>query len=743
MTNTVTRAAITALVMVILALGSSAAQDATLIQHASGAEGLVQQVCDLIYQGQFLRAERLIQASPANLTASARVRELQEMISRYNAIQQERLLGRESAFGEQLAELKELAEQDANGIPAQVKLDPGADPNDPNEVDFITEVLSVVAKASEFANDEQRLRLFEDVFVKEIIQRALDRASQYEAEGKWLEAYSECHAWLKTIDPNNEGYRDYADTLWDKVVISSGFEDSPCETSEERYEGVRKEIYQRVIARLEHNYVAGIDYAEMATLGLKRAKLLAEVMTLRPQDVNDTLSYERPERGELNAWLAAVDALLAEVKRSPTGLTMRQFLQYFDQVLALNQTTAAMPETILISQFSEATLSALDPHTAIIWPRQVEDFNKAMTNEFTGVGIEISKEKGQLTVASLLLDTPAYRSGLDAGDVIEAVNGVPTKDMSLHCAVKKITGPKGTQVMLTVRNMDTDQLKEVTITRDKIVVPTIRGWLRHESGRWEHMLDAAERIAYVRLTSFSGDTADDLEDVLRSIEGDGLNGLIIDLRANAGGLLSSAVAVANKFIRQGLIVSTQPQYGGKPEYSWAHDKDTHPDYPIAVLVNAASASASEIVSGALADEKYERAVLVGNRTHGKGSVQVIVSDPVFRAHLKYTMAYYHLPSGQRVNSREARKKLGLKDWGVAPDVPIRLRSDELRQLWDIQRDNAVLVQARHERSGNAVVKHTIQDILKADPQLAVALLVVRTKQIEAATPIVAMHQAAH
>jgi carboxyl-terminal processing protease len=744
MKNTIRCVVVSALVTAVLSTWCSAAgdpgrTDSALIRARSGGAGLVKQVCDLIYQGQFSRAKRLIEASASRLSQSDRLRALAGIIAQYDAIQEDRSLTRKDAFNEQLDELKALGINHADESLVRIVANDTLDPNDPNEGDIITESLSVIARASEFADDKQRNALFDDAYVKEIVHRAIDRAAQYEADGKWLEAYSECHAWLKAIDPNNQGYEEHADALWDKIVISSSFEDSPCETSQERYQGVRKEIFQRVIRTLGGNYVAGIDYAEMATLALERCKLLAEVMAVRPQDANDMVNYERPEPDELTAWGATMDTLLAEVKRSPTGLNIKQFLQYFDRVLALNQTTVTLPEAILIAQFSEATLSGLDPHTAIIWPRQVEDFNKAMTNEFTGVGIEISKEKGLLTVASLLLDTPAYRSGLDAGDVIEAVNGVLTKDMSLHCAVKKITGPKGTEVNLTIRNADTDQLKEVTITRDRIVVPTIRGWLRHESGEWEHLVDEKERIAYVRLTSFSGETADDFEDVLRSIEGDGLNGLIVDLRANAGGLLSSAVAITNKFIRRGLIVSTQPQYGSQPEYSWAEAKDTHPDYPMVVLVNSASASASEIVSGALADDKYERAVLVGNRTHGKGSVQVIVSDPVYGAHLKYTMAYYHLPSGQRVNSQEAREKLGLTDWGVAPDVPIRLRSDELKALWDIQRDNAVLVQAKHVKSDSAVEKHTIQEILKADPQLAVALLVVRTKQIEAAAPVVAMH----
>ncbi|MCP4450778.1 MAG: S41 family peptidase, partial [Planctomycetes bacterium] len=337
-----------------------------------------------------------------------------------------------------------------------------------------------------------------------------------------------------------------------------------------------------------------------------------------------------------------------------------------------------------------------------------------------------------LTVASLLLDTPAYKAGLDAGDVIEMVDGLATKDMSLNCAVKKITGPKGTDVKLGIRRAKDGVLEDMVITRDRIIVPTVRGWLRQESGNWLHMIDPDRAIGYLRITSFSDETAEDFETALYDLEKQGLNGLILDLRSNSGGLLKSAVSIVDMFVKKGLIVRTQPgPMGGMPDYKMAHAKGTHPDYPMVVLVDEISASASEIVSGALADDKYERAVLVGKRTHGKGSVQVIVSDQKYMSQLKYTMAYYHLPSGQRVNSRSDMEKAGRKDWGVTPDVNIVLRSDELRKLIEIQRDNAVLVQAKHSTEDETIQKHSAEDVIKADAQLAVGILVIRTKQIEA------------
>jgi carboxyl-terminal processing protease len=195
--------------------------------------------------------------------------------------------------------------------------------------------------------------------------------------------------------------------------------------------------------------------------------------------------------------------------------------------------------------------------------------------------------------------------------------------------------------------------------------------------------------------------------------------------------LESAVDVADKFLSGGLIVKTQPGpgFGRWPSYSTAHKSKTHPDYPLVILINSSSASASEIVAGALADKQHNRATLVGTRTHGKGSVQGITHYPGEGSQLKYTMAYYHLPSGQRVESQDAMKKQGRTDWGVGPDVEVELRSDELREMADVQKDNDVLVQAGRNGNGAKLKKHTIEETLASDPQLAVGLLVAKSKLV--------------
>ena len=717
---------------------SSAAYTSEAAESVSVEYSVIGQACKLIYEGQFDAADELIKQSRNDVPdqLGKAVPRLSQLVDQYKSISQERMLAREAAYTEVLTELEQFqAPAEANDV------------NDANSVDKNISILSAIARTSEYADETQKKQLLSDTFVKETMQKAIDKAAEYEVEGKWLEAYTNCYGWLVAIDPNNEGYSDYAQQLLDKATIAMAFEDSPCETSEERFQGVKEELFIRAINYLNSNYVSIINYNEMATKAIERCKLLAEVISTSSRfsedSKNDAKGHLNVLKGtwepqKLAVWSTALTILLDEAKSSSGGLTRldkSKFLDIFSKVLKLNKSTVDLPRPVLISQFVEATLSSLDPYTVIVWPRQVQDFEQMMTSEFMGIGIEITKPKGLLTVASLLLDTPAFNSNLDAGDVIEEVDGVETKDMSLFCAAKKIKGPAGTKVKLKVRRPSEDKKVEdtvfdVIITRDTIIVPTVRGWQRSNGGKWLHMVDEKNKIGFVRLTSFSADTAPGLEKVLIELESQGLRGLILDLRYNTGGLLDSAVAVVDKFVEEGMIVKRQSGFGRTPIYEFAHEERTHPNYPLVILINSNSASASEIVAGALADEKYERATLVGTRTHGKGSVQGITGRLGGGAQLKYTMAYYYLPSGQRVESRDAMEKLDRKDWGVAPDVKVELRSDELKKMMEIKRDNDVLVNANHDDTNDDFKKRTIEETLASDPQLAVGLLIIQSKLIQ-------------
>lgn len=689
----------------------------------------VKTACALIYQGKFDAAAEVIEQS--DRTVYPQLGQLAEIIQQYQDISKQRQSARESAYQEQLAELQK---RQAQGKTTDVN-----DTNDVNDVNDTVSVLSVIAKASEFASQSQRERLFSDAFVKQIIQKAIDKAADFELQGKWLDAYINCYSWLKAIDPNNKAYSDYGEQLLDKATIVVSLQDSPCETSEERYKGVEKEMFTWAIEVLSGHYVRRtIDYSQMAKQAIRQCKLLAEVMPAafspKVKSRSTESSFSPPDANQLTAWSAGLAAISDQIEQPPTGLKKDELIDVFEKVLALNKTTLELPESALVAQFTEAALSALDPYTVIVWPRQVQEFEKSMTNEFTGIGIEISKPKGLLTVASLLLDTPAYKAGLDAGDVIVAVDGVQTKDMTLLCAVRKITGPADTKVTLTIKRPGQEKTRDIVITRGKITVPTLRGWNRTETGKWLYMIDEPNRIGYVRVTGFSSETASELEEVLKDLESQGLKALILDLRFNTGGLLNSAIDVSDKFLKEGTIVTTRSPYAGVLTYAKAHEKGTHPNYPLVILINYSSASASEIVAGALADETHNRAVLVGDRTHGKGSVQGIAPYPPYprgAAQLKYTMAHYHLPSDQRVKSREETEKQGKKDWGIGPDVEIELTSDELKKMLDIQRENDVLVQASRDPNSTSLNRHSTQETVAGDPQLAVGMLIIKTKLIEA------------
>jgi carboxyl-terminal processing protease len=691
-----------------------------------GYSDQISSLCSSIYQGRFDETEQNIKKAKLD-SEDYKIAELTQIVKQFQDITRKCLAEKEQAYEEKIIELeKAKAAADANGL---------------DDVNDISNVLAIVAQAREFADEQQTKALLTRAFVQQAIALSKNKASDFEAKGDWLDAYIHCYSLLAAIEQDNDLYSEYAERLIDKANIVASFQDSPCESGKQRYEGIRKRMFIRAINTLEFNYVSYPDYRSMATKAIKHCKLLAEVMKVSFDEITksqeslsstkDTNSFfTRPNDDSLAAWSVVLTALADEVNCSTTGTSKDKFINVFERVMAVNTTTVQLPEKMLIAQFAESSFSALDPYTAMIWPKQVEDFEKNMTNKFTGIGIQISKTKGQLTASSLLPDTPAYNSGLDAGDLIIAVDGADTKEIPLDCAVKLITGPAGTDVTLTIKRAGVEKPFDITITRAAITVPTIRGWQRNEDGNWLYMVNEKNKIGYIRITGFSAGTAGDFEQALCELEAEGMKGLILDLRFNSGGLLSSAIEVTDKFVNDNLIVSTRPKFG-LGTYASATREGTHPNFPMVVLINSSSASASEIVAGALQDKKHNRAILVGQRTYGKGSVQGISSYPEDGAQMKYTTAYYHLPSGQRVESRSEMEKQGRKDWGVGPDVEVILTREEAIKMADIQNDNAVLVKADHDNGSSPINKHDIEETLSSDPQLAIGILVVRTKQIEA------------
>lgn len=293
-----------------------------------------------------------------------------------------------------------------------------------------------------------------------------------------------------------------------------------------------------------------------------------------------------------------------------------------------------------------AFLSPLDPHTNVMSPRVYRDFWTSTNGDFNGIGAIIGNREGQLTVIMPLPNSPAMKAGVRPGDKILEIEGESTVNMSADDAVNRIRGPKDTSVKLTLGHKDGTNA-EVVIVRQKIEIPSI-GATPLDGG-----------LGYVRLLDFQRNTAKQLEEKLRELHArpEGLQGLILDLRGNHGGLLDQAVAVADTFVHRGEIVITEPRDPAKRDVKRAGERGTEPDYPLVVLVDAESASASEILCGAL--QAHDRAIVVGERTFGKGSVQNLLplETRIGEAGLKITFAQYLLPG-----------RISIQRRGVTPDI---------------------------------------------------------------------------
>ena len=294
---------------------------------------------------------------------------------------------------------------------------------------------------------------------------------------------------------------------------------------------------------------------------------------------------------------------------------------------------------------------SLDPHSSFMTKEEFQELMAETKGSFSGIGIEITVKDKVLTVVSPIEGTPAYLAGMKAGDKIIKVEGDSTLDMSLMEAVKKIRGPEGTPVNLTVLRKGEEKPLEFKITRGVIPLKSVRYFF------------LTPDIGYVRVSTFQGNTSEALSEALQVLEKDGkMKGLVLDMRNNPGGLLSQAIDVSEMFLDSGVIVSTKGRTGSHDIEARAH-KNSHPRaYPMIVLVNGGSASAAEIVAGALQDNK--RAMILGSRTFGKGSVQTILplSDG---SGLRLTTARYYTPSGKSIQSS-----------GITPDIEITFVAPE-------------------------------------------------------------------
>ena len=404
-------------------------------------------------------------------------------------------------------------------------------------------------------------------------------------------------------------------------------------------------------------------------------------------------------------------------KVSAEDKTVYEQLQIFSDVLDIVQENYVeeADSKELVEGAINGMLKTLDPHSSYLNPDAYKELQVETKGSFGGIGIEITIRDGFLTVVSPLEGTPAYDLGIEAGDQILRVDGESTKEMTLMEAVKKMRGPKGTKVVLTIMREGFAKPKDFVVTRATIAIKSVRAKTL-EPG-----------YGYLRLSQFQSTTAKDLGQALTKLEKENqpLKGLILDMRNNPGGLLDQAVKVSDEFLDEGLIVYTGGRLKSQDMRFEAH-KNTRPHrYPIVVLVNEGSASAAEIVAGALQDHK--RAVGVGMETFGKGSVQTVM--PLRNgAALRLTTSLYYTPSGRSIQAK-----------GIEPDIVVerelpRKRDDDRGRLRVIREEDLKNHmdgegETEAETKPEPTQESESKQQLESDNQLARALEVLKSWEI--------------
>ncbi len=298
-------------------------------------------------------------------------------------------------------------------------------------------------------------------------------------------------------------------------------------------------------------------------------------------------------------------------------------------------------------------LDTLDPHSAFMPPESYKEMQAETKGRFEGIGIEITTKDGVLTVVAPIEDTPAHKAGILAGDQIVKIDGDSTKNLTLMDCVKKMRGPKGTQVTISIMREGLTKPRDYTLTRDVIPVRSVRYELLEK------------QYGYIRISQFQEKTDTEFDKALKAVQEEtkgNLKGLVLDLRNNPGGLLDQAVRVADHFIDSGVIVSIQGRKDEQKQNILAHSEGTLPHYPLVVMVNGGSVSGSEIVAGAIQD--HHRGIILGTQTFGKASVQTIfpLKDG---AGLRLTTARYYTPNGRSIQAK-----------GIMPDIVVKLAKPE-------------------------------------------------------------------
>jgi carboxyl-terminal processing protease len=501
---------------------------------------------------------------------------------------------------------------------------------------------------------------------------------------------------------------------------------------ESKVRPISRRMVERAVQLAAFRHVEGTGLREMIVGGLESIETFATTPDL--YDVFPGLADDDARE----TFLRAVRARKDRVASSPRTPEMRELDATISEILDTSRYTVRVMPQALLHEFGNGAMGALDQFSGIIWPDEIKRFERSTRGSFVGVGIQIELDELQnIRVVTPLEGTPAQRAGVRAGDLIKKIDGESTVGFTLDQAVEVITGEKNTKVTLTMERGEGEAKEDIdfTITRKTIDLPTVKGWEKTGPADedWNWFIDREAGIGYLRISSFAENTTDSFDRAIAAMREQGLNGLVLDLRFNPGGLLDQAISISNRFVQDGLIVKTQDAKGRVNSREWARRLSPSKrvnDIPVVVLINEGSASASEIVSGALqahARDGKLQAMVIGQRSYGKGSVQnVSALSATGAAGMRLTTQYYGL-HGDRIIHR----KPGAAEWGVEPDLTVEMLPDQIVEAARIRRDADV---RELDETGELVVREDAPSPDKLieegiDLQLETALIVLQSQVI--------------
>ncbi len=655
------------LVAALLLTGPVRAGDVQNVRTAASTDP-AQRAIRLIEAGEFDKAAKAVEAAE---TRTDMVRRVAEWLADYQKEQAERLAANKADLDKYIGYAKQRYERRE-----------------------FRDALGWAMAGADVAEDREAY--LRSPWLQELVKSSLAEAEKMRDEHEWRDAWHIYYR-LAELFENNPAYKKLERDMLTHLRLDVMFgEDS---NWQEGLKDVRWSDAETAFEYIDRLYVRQADFREIAVAALEHMQILSESQTARTQfaRLGDPIDRE--------SFRSRLDELLTQVKAEPT-YPRKDAVKVFRRVLQINDETVQIPKALLISELMRGALTPLDEYTTMIWPAEAEEFEKHTRGDFIGVGISIVKNAtDEIEVQSPLEDTPAYKKGIQPGDIITKVDGVSLKGYSLTKTVSTITGPKGSDVTLTIRR-DGEEM-DIEMRREVIRIRSVKGVARdvEEPTKWNHWLDKDMGIGYARLNGFQGNTTEDLYNTITELQAKGMKGFVLDLRGNPGGLLTAAHEVTSLFLpKNAPVVSTKGRLPGEDQALGAafEGAGPFPTLPLVVLVDEHSASASEIVSGALRDNN--RATVIGQRTFGKFSVQNLIPLGRSSAKLKITTAKYFLPNGDSLHRDDDSKR-----WGVQPNIDVPLVNKEQWNVYQMRRDADRIGPAPTARNGEGEEKVIVED----------------------------------